>query len=677
MLEHTGGHMKKLAELIVKYPKYIVGIYVVIAVLSLFALPKVGIEYDLSVYLPEDMTSYQGKNLLEQEFGMGGMASLMVENMEQGQVNELVGAIQKIEGVKEVLYFPGQEKEGAHLIELVFAKGSSSTQTQDAIDAIEALLVDQRYALGGESAIAKDMQDTTNREIILYSIVAFLVIGVILILGSSTYYEPIYFFLAIGIAILLNMGSNIIFGKISSNTNSIASILQLAVSMDYSIFLMHRYHEEKKQYEPSEAMSRAIQKTFTSVSASALTTVGGFLALVGMKYGIGKDMGLVLAKGVLLSLICVMTLLPAVVLLVGERFKGKEHPVRIPSLGRFAGNLLKMRWGVLIVAIVIAIPTFLMHTRVDYYYSNEKTLTEDAKSIQGTERIKETFGMKNQTIVLVPLSKVDQLKETLDAVNQVDGVKSAIGLYSIVSDTLPITLLPKEVIEKFQTDEYTYFALELDRPLEGEATHQTISEVKAILDTKLDGAYYFTGEAIIYDDLQTVTQKDFGVVTGLSILIVGLVLMVTFRSITLPLILLFIIQLGIWVNLSIPYLMGTELNFISFIILGAIQLGATVDYAILFTERYKENLEQQMPYEAAKATIKDTSRAVLTSALILIGGTLSVYLLTTIRSASELTLLIARGSIISIILVFAVLPALLVILHPVIKKTTCKWPKGK
>ncbi|MGL4797984.1 MAG: efflux RND transporter permease subunit [Cellulosilyticaceae bacterium] len=668
--------MKKIASFIVNHCKLFVIVYVLLAILSLMSIKNVEIEYDLSAYLPADMASYKGKQLLESEFQMGGMASVIVQSEDEAEMSKVAAEIAKVDGIAELIYIPGTTKEGYTLMDIVFSQGGSTKATSLAIDEIETILEGYTVYIGGESAIAKDMQDTTSREIILYSLVAFLIITIILVLGSSTYLEPVYFFIAIGVAILINMGSNIIFGKISSNTNSVASILQLAVSMDYSIFLLHRYYEEKKSLASKEAMAVAIGKTFGSVSASALTTIGGFLALVAMKYGIGKDMGLVLAKGVFFSLICVLTLLPALILLLDGKIKVKEHKIRIPSFEKLAKFFVKSRYIAFGIAVIIAIPAFMAHTKVHYYYSNEKTLTDEAKSIVATQKIKDTFGLNNQLIVMVPLEVKDKLKATMEEVNKIDGVKEAFGLYSLVGEKLPIEFIPKELVDKFQTEDYTYFAVALDRPMEGLETSTTLRAIQDVLDANLGNQYEITGEALVYDDLKTVTAADFNVVTLLSILIVGIILALTFKSISLPLILLFIIQLGIWINLSIPYMLGHELNFISFIILGAIQLGATVDYAILFTERYKENLGEMDKYTAMTKTIGDTSRSVLTSALILIAGTMSVYFITTIRSAAELTMLIARGSVISLVLVYILLPAVLLIFDKVIRKTTIGWPKS-
>ncbi|MGL6173672.1 MAG: efflux RND transporter permease subunit [Cellulosilyticaceae bacterium] len=669
--------MKKIANFIVNYPKLIAIFYGVLILASLLGMSFVQIEYDLSAYLPDSMPSYKGKVLLENEFNMGGLASLMLPANDLDFVRETTNSLAEIPGIKEVLWFENKVKDNYTLIDIVFEKSSSSPDTIAALEQIETLLDGTEYYLGGESSIAKDMQQTTSKEILIYSLLAFLVITIILLLGSHTYVEPIYFFVAIGVAILINMGSNFIFGKISSNTNSVASILQLAVSMDYSIFLLHRYYSERQSFEPKKAMAHAIQKTTVSVSSSALTTVAGFLALVMMKYGIGKDMGFVLAKGVVFSLIAVLTLLPALILLVDTKFKFKPHKVLIPSFEKLSSGIIKSRYVAFVLALLVAIPTFFMHTNVKYYYSNEKTLKDSAVSITHNTKIKEIFGLSNQMIVMVPLSEAPKIKQATDTLTNLDGVEIAFGLYSIVSDQLPITFLPKEMVAQFQTDDYTYFAVVLDRPMEGANTSLTIAEITHTLNELFGSNYFMTGESVVYDDLQRVTSEDFVVVTWMSIILVGLILVFTFKSILLPIILLFIIQLGIWMNLSIPYMLGHELNFISFIILGAIQLGATVDYAILFTSTYKEYLEDHTPIEAIRYTIKDTSRAVLTSALILIAGTLSVYLITTIRSASELTLLIARGSLISVILVYVLLPAMLIIFDPLIRKTTLGWPTSK
>lgn len=684
--------MRKISDFIVNNSKIIIVIYIFITLIAIVGISKVNIEYDLSAYLPSSMNSIKAKEILEKEFQNGGMGTLMIKFDSVDNVKDLKDNISQIKGIKKVVWLddfwdlkvsidemPKEIKkkfisDDYTIMQIIFIEGGSSESTYNAIDKMEKV-IDGEYYFAGESAIAKDTKDITSREIIKYSIVAFIVITIILILSSSTYMEPIYFFIAIGVAIVINMGSNFIFKSISSNTNSVASILQLAVSMDYSIFLLHRYSEVKKKNSLKYAMSEAIRKTFASVSASALTTIGGFLALCTMKYGIGKDIGIVLSKGVLFSLISVITLLPAIILLVDGKFKFKHHKILMPNFNVSAKYFFKLRYIIVIVALIIAIPVFKAQSSVNYYYSNEKTLKDQAISIKASKLIREKFGNENNVIAIVNKDEGLKTKEAMNKINEVKGVRLTQGLYSFVNEKLPIEFIPKEIRTEFESDKYTYFLISLDTPMEGKENNDILNEIKLILDKDFSESY-LTGESVIYSSLEEVTVKDFKLVTLVSILIIGLILLITFKSLILPIILIFIIQLAIWINLSIPYFMEEELNFISFIILGAIQLGATVDYAILFTSRYKENIEiSKNNIQAINKTIKDTGRAILTSSLILIAGTMSVSLITTIKTASELTMLIGRGALISLILVFILLPSLLLILNPIIKKLTLGWPE--
>ena len=562
-----------------------------------------------------------------------------------------------------------------NLLQIEFYEGNDEKSTQKALEKIDNMIPVEHY-IGGPAAISKSMQDTVAKEMPLYSIAGFIIIFIILFMSSSSYFEPILFFIVLGIAILLNMGTNFIFGRISTNTHSVASVLQLAVSMDYSIFLLHRFHEELQSKGKKEAMIEAIEKTFSSVSASALTTVGGFLALVAMNYGIGKDMGLVLAKGVFLSLITVITLLPILALATEDKLNKYKHKILLPSFNKSAKYMVKIHYVVLALALLILIPAFLGQSKLSYYYSTEKTLPKTSEAMVANKKINEVFGENSELVLIVPKLDRISLNSLAKELKQVKGISAVEGLYTSVDATLPDILIPQMLRDRFETDKYTYFVLNLKSVLEGEQAKQALDSVNSVA-SNYSKEHYLTGEASIYQDLSTVTSTDFTKINIISIILIGLVLLVAFKSITLPIILVFVIQLGIWINLSIPYFQGIELNFISFIIIGAIQLGATVDYAILFTSRYKENLEVLKPIEAAIQTIKNTGRAILTSALILFAGTISVSYITTIRSASELTLLIARGAMISLVLVFILLPALLLLLNKLIKYTTIGWPTIK
>ncbi len=683
--------MRKFANFIVNHKKLIIIFYIIIVVLSLVVRNFVFIEYDLSSYLPKDMESIKGRDILQKEFNIKGTAALMVKGKEFYEIKNLKNEIKNIPGVKDVIWLDDVEdinkprefmdkniskrfiKEDYSLLQIQFLEGNDDLSTSKALDQIEKITSGEYY-LGGQATTSKDMQDTTSKEILYYSLVAFIIISIILLLSSSSYYEPILFFITIGTAIAINMGTNLIFGKVSSNTHAVASILQLAVSMDYSIFLFNRFHEELNSKDKKEAMIVAIEKTFSSVSASALTTVGGFLALAAMKYGMGKDMGFVLAKGVLLSLLCVVTLMPCLILVTEERFSRYKHKILLPQFNKISKWSVSLRYVVLILAALIAVPAFLAQSKLQYYYSTEKTLWSKSKSVVSNNKIRQVFGKNNELILVIPKGDKTKIKSLIQDIKSMEGIESVEGIYSMIDETIPDMMIPREVKDTFESDKYTYYILNLNYDIEGKETSEGIKEISKMA-SKYYKEWYLTGEPAVYSDLKEVTSKDFSNVNIISTIIIGLILMVTFKSIMLPLILIFVIQLGIWINLSIPYFQGITLNFISFIIIGAIQLGATVDYAILVTSRYRENLESMLPLEAMEKTIKDTGRSVLTSSLILMAGTFSVSLITTIKSASELTLLIGRGAFLSLLLVYILLPAMLLFFNPLIKYTTIKWPR--
>lgn len=684
--------MERIARFIISHKRFILIFYLIAVCLSIIGIRFLNVEYDMSSYLSKDMNSIQGRDILEKQFDIKGTAELMIADKKPYEVLEIKKKIKELPGVQSVVWLDDAEdiKKPAEfmdkntyerfvrgkysLLQISFTGTNDSKATKSSLDKIDKMM-DGEYYLGGQAAIARDTQNTTSREMIYYSIVAVIIITIILLISTSSYFEPLLFFAAIGVAIIINMGTNRIFGKISYMTFSVASILQLAVSMDYSIFLLHRYHQELQGSDENEAMVRAIEKTFSSVSASALTTVAGFLALVIMKYGIGKDMGLVLAKGVFLSLISVITLLPCLVLITDKRFGKYKHRIYLPTFRHISRWIVKSRFAFILLAVLISIPVFLGQTRLKYYYSDEKTLSEDKKAKIANKKIDEVFDRGNELIVIVPRSEKAKINRLVEDIKAVKDVLSVEGIYTMVDRAIPESFVPESIRETFISDKYTYFIVGIESDTEGDRTREIIESIQGILDKTYDN-YYITGEPAIYLDLQKVTSSDFKNVNIISTILIGIILLITFKSITLPMILVFVIQLGIWINLSIPYFQGNIVNFISFIVIGAIQLGATVDYAILFTSRYKENLEEMLPADAMVKTISDTGRSVLTSVLILSAGTFSVYFITTIKSAAEITLLIGRGAIISLILVYTLLPAMLLLFGRIIRLTTIGWPKN-
>ena len=686
--------MNSIASFVVKRKKFMLIFYALLIVFSIIGSRFVNVNYDLSSYLPKELNSIKGKEILEDDFGINGTGYILIKDKSLNEISSLVLTLEQVPGVKSIIWLGSAEdilkpeefmdenikeefvSDGSNLLQVFFHNQDDTEETVQAVRDIKVIVGDKAF-VGGTAAVSEDTRSITNKEVIYYSVVAFIIISIVLFISMDSFIEPVLFFVTIGVAVILNMGTNSLLNNVSYMTHSIASILQLAVSMDYSIFLLHRFMEEKaKNPNKDEAMVISIKKTFVSILASSMTTIGGFLALVSMKYGIGKDMGLVLSKGVLFSLITVVTLLPILILLFDDKIEKYKHKIYFPNFKRMGPFIIKYRFVFLVLALIITIPAFLAQNSVDYYYASEKVIPETADSIVANKEIDQLFKNKNQLALIIP--KGQKLKEValLDKLDALEGVKSLRGLYSLVDITLPESFLPDEVKDNFLSDNYSMINIVLNRPIEGETTKATLDNIKNIASTEY-GEYYLTGEAAVYSDLKEVTSKDFVKVTILSILLIGGIIAVAFKSIALPLILVFIIQLGIWINLAIPYLLGNQLNFIAFIIIGAIQLGATVDYAILYTSRFKENLENLPKIEAAIATIKDTGASILTSALILFTGTLSISLITSIKNAAELTLLIGRGAIISLILVLAVLPSILIIFNRVIAFTTIGWPKSK
>ncbi len=685
--------MDILANFVVNHKKFILILYIIFIVSSFIGNNYVEINYDLSTYLPLEANSIKGKNILEEEFDINGIAFLMMKDKSLPEVEKVVKTIESMEEVKDIIWLGTGEdilkpesfmddnikeeflSENSNLIQIRFINSNDSLETVEAIGKIQKIVGKSGY-VGGPAALSKDMQTITKKEVVYYSIIAFVIISIILFMSMESFVEPILFFIAIGVAIILNMGTNIVFDSISFTTHSVASIIQLAVSMDYSIFLLHRYIEEKTiQKNKEQAMVKAIGKTFNSIISSSLTTIGGFLALISMNYGIGKDIGLVLAKGVFFSLISVITLLPILILIFDRQIEKYRHRILLPNFKKSSRFIVKNRYVFLVVVILITIPSFLAQANVEYYYADEKILPESTDFNVANREIDRLFSNKNQLTLIVP--KGDKLKEfnLIDKLTNIEEITEVKGLYSLVDITIPEDFIPEDVKTNFQSEKYTLINMNMNLPIEGKSTDRALYSIKETV-SKIYDEWYLTGEAAIYSDLQRVTSKDFKNVTILSIAIISGIILIASKSLTLPIILVFVIQLGIWINLAIPYFQGTSLNFIAFIIIGAIQLGATVDYAILYTSRFKENLEILPNKEkAAIKTIEDTGRPILTSALILFTGTLSVYLITSMRNAAELTLLIGRGAIISLILVLVALPSILIVCNGLIGKTTINWPK--
>ncbi len=684
----------KFNSLIINHPKKIVIIYIVLLLICGVFTFMVDINVDNASYLPDDMNSKLAVEKLIDEFGYNGSSTLLLKNANIYDVINVKEEILTLDGVKDVIwlddfvdiempiefiddsYLEQFYKDNNALLQIFFIESNDSELTHTAVDSIYEIIGENGY-LSGSAANSKSTLDRINSEVPYYSVVAVVLILLILLPLTSSYLEPFIFLFAVGTAILINMGTNIIQGEVSQITFSSASILQLAVSMDYSIFLLHRFHEEReKGIEVKQAMLNGMKLSVRPILASGITTIAGFTALIFMNYGIGKDLGIVLGKGIIFSLIAVLTLLPALIILLDkwiEKYTHKELKLSFKGVSRFT---TKIRYFGVIIALIISVLFFLAQSNVDYYYSYERVLPSDDIANIALEEVEAIYGKNNSSIIIVP--KNDKVKEVelINELKKIPNVESVTGLYSVIGTELPEFMVPSDLLNMYQSDKYSMFTISLKGEKESEEAFDTVDEVRVVLSAHYD-EWYAAGGTFSYKDLADVTNTDFARTTILSILFIFVILVITFRSLVIPLIAIFVIELAIWVNLGYAYFFDEPMSFLSFIIVGAIQLGATVDYAILYISRYKENLESMIPLDAAIQTVQDTAKSIITSGGILVAGTFSIYFIATIETSSEMCLLIGRGAIISMVSVIVLLPNFLVVFDPLIRISTAQWPTKK
>lgn len=669
--------MSGLKKIIVNNTKVIIVTYLILLIGSLFFMQKVDVNQDNASYLPRDMNSYQAVEKLSDEFQINGSSNLLLRNIEFEEVEDIRSEIESLDGVNRVVINGNEDyKNNSALLNIYFVYGNDDKKTWDSIDEIKNI-IGNSGDLTGAAALSKSTSDRISEEIPTYSIAAGILIIIILLLSTISYLEPVIFLITIGIAIVINMGTNYILGEISWVTYSAAALLQLAVSMDYSIFLLHRFHEEReKGNEPKEAMQKSMKLSFKSIFASGITTIAGFLALVFMDYGIGMDMGIVLAKGVFLSLVSVMTLLPVLVIIFDKLIEKTTHKELRLNIKLVSNIAVKFRYLAIIITILFAMVFFNAQSQVEYYYSNSNILPENDTVIKTNEDVKAIFGYENLNTIIVPKGDKNTELSCVKALNQLEGVVEVSDLYTIFGENTPEEYIPKEYIKMFQSDNYSLITINLSCGTEDNDSFQVANLIR---DTVKDfyNEYYIAGELFTYLDLNEITKSDANKTTILSILFILLILLITFKSLSIPIITVFIIETGIWVNMGISYFLKAPTSFLTFIIIGAIQLGSTIDYAILFLNRYKENLELVSPVKAAKQTMQDTFKSILTSGGILVAATFSVYFIATVRTSSEMCLMIGRGAIISMFAVLLLLPGFLIVFEPIIKRSTIEWPTNK
>lgn len=681
----------------IKFGKGVVKLRVPIFIISLLLLIpatigmiKTRVNYDILTYLPKDIETMKGQDILLDEFGTGAFSMCVIEGMENKDVVDLKAQIEKVDHVKTVIWYdsiadlsipmeflPEEvtdafKKENSTLMMILFDTSMSADETMDAIEDIRAL-ADEQCFVSGMSAVVTDTKNLSDKEVPIYVLIAVLLSSLVLALTMDSFLAPVFFLLSIGMAILYNLGSNVFMGEISYVTKALSAVLQLGVTMDYSIFLWHSYEENRQRFpgDKNRAMAHAVSNTLSSVVASSITTVAGFIALCFMSFTLGMDLGIVMAKGVVFGVIGCVTVLPSMILIFDKAIEKTNHKPIIPDLGGIAKVITKHYPVFLIVFLVILGPAIYGYTHTEVYYDLAGTMPEDLPSIQANNKLEEEYQMNSTHMILCDsnLSSKDATA-MLKEINDVDGVKLAAGIDSMVGPAFPKEMIPDELTESLKDENYQLMIVSSEYDIASDEVNTQIDELNKIIK-KYDESAMLIGEAPCTKDLITITDKDFQVVSTVSIGIIFLIIALTFKSISLPVILVAVIEFAIFINMGIPAYTGTKLPFIASIVIGTIQLGATVDYAILMTNRYKKERYRGADKKTAITIALGASvQSVIVSALSFFASTFGVGMYSNIDMISSLCILMARGALISMVVVILILPAMFMLFDKVIIKTS-------
>lgn len=675
--------MEKVYRWIVDHQKLVLIVFVLSSVVSLFFMPKVKVNYDMNDYLPSDSPSTLALSLMEEEFE-GGVpnARIMVEDLSVPEALAYKEEIQAIDGVNDVLWLDDTvniteplEIQDQEIVESYYKKNNALyTVTIDEEQGIEAVnqlneLVGDGGSLEGTAVNTAVAAESTVDEISKIVLVTIPIVFVILLITTNSWFEPIVLLLTIGVAILLNAGSNIIFGTVSFVTNGAGNILLLAVSLDYSVFLLHRFEDNRALgLEPKESMVQALKQSTASIMASGLTTGISFAALILMRFKIGPDLGLALAKGIVLSLLTVFLLLPVIVLKTYKLLEKTRHEPLLPDFRRFGKVVSKGMIPLVILFFLVIIPSFLAQTKNSYYYGAEHIFGPETGLGQDSQAIEERFEQSNTMVLIVPTGDRPKELDLTSELKEIPELTDVISYVDTVGAEIPAAYLDDGLLSRLESEDYTRMILTVQSEYEGERVFDIIEDIRAIGDSYYPDAAYLAGEsASTYDLMDTITEDNLRV-NLISVGAVFIVLALTFKSLIIPFILVLSIEIAVWINLSIPYFNDTTLFYFSYLIVGAIHLGATVDYAVLLTSRYLENRELLEKKEAVKETISNVTVSVLTSgtAIVVVGSLLGY--ITTHGILMQLGSLLARGAVFSMLIVFFVLPGLLYLFDTPIQK---------
>ena len=681
----------KFGKWVVKCRIPILILAVALLVPSLIGMIMTRINYDMLTYLPGDIDTVVGQDILMDEFGKGAFSFVIIEGMDPKDVSSLREDISHVDHVDTVLWYddfadvsvpmeilPSKLYDAFNsgdstMLAIFFDTSTSSDDTMEAITAIRSIAGKQCF-VSGMSAMVTDLKDLCEKEEPIYVGIAVALACVAMMIFMDNWITPFVFLMSIGMAILLNMGTNYFLGEISYLTKALSAVLQLAVTMDYSIFLWHSYEEQKSMYEDNkEAMAVAINNTLTSVVGSSITTVAGFIALCFMSYTLGLDLGIVMAKGVILGVIGCVTTLPSMILVLDKLLQKTSHKSLLPDMGKVASGITKVFPVFLILFLGLVLPSYLSYkaTNNEVYYDLGETLPEDMAYVVANSKLQEDFGVGATHMVLVSTDVSDtDVRAMIHEMENVEGIKYALGLESVVGPLVPEEMLPESVKEVLKSDDWELLLVNSEYKTATDEVNAQINELNTILK-KYDSKGMLIGEAPCTKDLIETTDEDFKVVNTVSIVAIFVIIALVEKSITLPLILVAVIELSIFINLGLAHLTGTSLPFIAPICISTIQLGATVDSAILMTTRYKqERYEGRDKREAVTNALKVSIPSIIVSAMGLFSATFGVALYSDVDIISSLCDLMARGAIVSMFAVILFLPAMFMLFDKVICVTS-------
>ena len=682
--------MIKLGKWITKHRVIILIVAVVLLIPSVLGMVATRINYDMLNYLPDTLETIQGQDILLEDFGKGAFSMIVVEDMEPKDTAALKEKIEQVNHVDSVIWYDSLadisipmeilpdkfyeifNTDHSTMMAVFFDTSTSADETMDAINEIRSITSNQCF-VSGMSAMVTDLKNLCEQEEPVYVAIAVVLAVAVMMLFMDSFLIPIIFLVSIGMAILYNLGSNYFLGEISYVTKALSAILQLGVTMDYSIFLWHSYNEQKVRFDGDKqrAMAHAISNSIVSVAGSSTTTVAGFLSMCFMSFTLGRDLGIVMAKGVVFGLIGCVTILPSLILIFDKPIEKTRHKPLMPKFDKVARFITKRSWIFLIVFAVLVTPAVYGYTNTSKYYDLSQSLPEDMDFVIANSKLKSDFGMSTVHMILADSDLPQkEAKQMLDEVGKVDGVRFALGFESLIGSAVPSEIVPEELTKTLKSENYQLMLISSEYNTATDEVNAQIAEINSIIK-KYDDRAILIGEAPCTKDLIEVTDRDFKVVDIISIAAIFLIIFIVFRSVSLPLILVAVIEFAIFVNLGIPFYTGTQLAFIAPICISTIQLGATVDYAILMTTRYKkERCKGNDKNEAVYIALSSSIPSIIVSALGFFAATFGVGLYSNVDMISSLCALMARGAIISMVSVILLLPAMLKLFDKVIIHTS-------